>query len=71
MLENCKVLWADKIKKAEMGAVKESVQLQSQVCVLKDRLEKVQLMAGRARILLNQEKARKVLVKGYPLLSRR
>ena len=29
--------------------------------MLKDRLEKVQLMAARARILLNQENARKLL----------
>lgn len=61
MLENCKVLWADKIKKAEMGAVKKPIQLQSQVFMLKDRLEKVQLMAGRASILLNQ-RARNVLI---------
>ena len=31
--------------------------------MLKDRLEKVQLMAARARILLNQENARKLLAK--------
>ena len=62
MLKNCKVLWADKIKKAEVGAVKKPIQLQSQVFMLKDRLEKVQLMAGRASILLNQERARNVLI---------
>jgi hypothetical protein len=63
MLENCKVLWAEKIKKAEISAVENPIQLQSQVFILKDRLEKVGMMAARARILLNQENARKLLVK--------
>ena len=48
MLENCKVLWAEKIKKAEISAVEKPIQLQSQVFMLKDRLEKVQLMAAES-----------------------
>jgi hypothetical protein len=61
MLDNCKFLWANKVKKAMTEAKEPAPTETLGKVLLKDKLEKVRLLSLRAKTLRDQERAKQGL----------